>query len=475
MNGHSRSHGFWATVLQWSRLGTNALVFLLMARFLSLAEIGAFATAIAPVRLLQVLHRTGIADSVIIAHRRGPDALNALFVWSVILGVAVTCLLVGAAPLIDVMTGGDLSVGAMILVLSALPLLSGLAAVPEGLLRQRLAIKALALRTLASQIIAAAVCFAAAALGAGAWTLVLFALTNGTLAMALAVGMAGWRPTAWPRRQALRAAAPDVALIAGRDLVNGAVQPLLQLAVGLCLGLSAAGAFQIAQRFISLLDSMALSPIRYLALPKFARLSSAALPGAVVSGLRLAALVTAYIYLGAFAAAPQILTLFVGADHAEASAALLRLFCLIGLLGALAVILTQALTATGATRLVFLRSAALFVLTALIAAPALTMSAEATATAAVAAALIVLIALYHIAPPVLHLSRGDALGAIGPALIAGTIMSAAVITATATFLTPLSAALLLPAQIAFGTAVYTALLPLLARGTVADLRAALVP
>ena len=40
----------WSTLLQWSRLGVNAALFLIVARFLTLAEIGAFATAFAPVR-----------------------------------------------------------------------------------------------------------------------------------------------------------------------------------------------------------------------------------------------------------------------------------------------------------------------------------------------------------------------------------------------------------------------------------------
>ena len=44
------STGLWAIALQWARLGSAALLLLLAARFLSLAEIGLFAVVFAPVR-----------------------------------------------------------------------------------------------------------------------------------------------------------------------------------------------------------------------------------------------------------------------------------------------------------------------------------------------------------------------------------------------------------------------------------------
>ena len=43
----------WSGVLQWARVGINAVVFLILSRFLSLAELGAVAAAQAPVLVLQ--------------------------------------------------------------------------------------------------------------------------------------------------------------------------------------------------------------------------------------------------------------------------------------------------------------------------------------------------------------------------------------------------------------------------------------
>ena len=45
-----KGHALWSAVLQFSRFGGNAVIFLAMARFLSLEEIGAFGLAYAPIR-----------------------------------------------------------------------------------------------------------------------------------------------------------------------------------------------------------------------------------------------------------------------------------------------------------------------------------------------------------------------------------------------------------------------------------------
>ena len=61
-----------------------------------------------------------------------------------------------------------------------------------------------------------------------------------------------WHGLLTGMRAAWRRAAP----LGARDLVAAAPIPLVQTAIGLSLGLPAAGAFQIAARLGSLLDSL---------------------------------------------------------------------------------------------------------------------------------------------------------------------------------------------------------------------------
>ncbi|WP_171052678.1 oligosaccharide flippase family protein [Ruegeria sediminis] len=372
---------FWSAVLQWSRLGVNAGLFLVAARYLSLAEIGAFATAFAPVRLVQGTLRAGLGD-IAILRAEPQDALIALS--------AAVGLIAGLALAV---TGLMLppSVGTMMAVLSPIPLIQGLAQPSEAHLRRTLRLRALALRTLAAQTAAAAVALLALAQGAGPWSLAVFALANTALTAALSLWLAPIRLGTCPKRGEIRALLPDALRLSLRDLAGNATLPLLQLAVGACLGLPAAGAFQIASRVLGLIDALAIAPLRYVALPRFTGLQPRALRGALARNLRQSAGIACIVYPAVAVAAPDLLVVAVGSEHAEAAAPLMPAFCLAGLLAALAMPLNQALSASGHIRLTLNRNLATLVLTLTLALPGLSHSLTATVWALPGASSLVLI------------------------------------------------------------------------------------
>jgi len=441
----------WSTLLQWSRLGANAALFLIVARHLTLAEIGAFATAFAPIRLVQVVHKSGIAEAYIVSDK-GTKTQNAFLFLSVTFGLIFTVALALAALILP-----D-TVAPLMVPLSLVPLLYGLSAIPEATLRSTLRIKALALRTLFAQALAAALALAALTAGWGAFSLVVFALTNAGTSALISIVLVPLHPTALPSRAAIHAALPDILRISASGLTGSATQPLLQLAVGAMLGLPAAGAFQIVARVLGLLDALAISPIRYIALPRFSALAgSPTLPTAVLHSLRQTSLIAALIYLGALATAPDILTIAVGPAHAASAAPLLPAFCLLGLTGALTMPLNQSLIAIGQSRLPLYRALATLFLTAALAAPVLTLSPLATAATLPLAATLVLVAYFRIALPHLQLEARTALMAIAPPLLAGALMAIALCTA-APSLQDLSPLLRLSIKAGLGTGFYAALL-----------------
>jgi len=441
----------WSTLLQWSRLGVNAALFLIAARHLTLPEIGAFATAFAPIRLLQVVHKSGLADAYIVSDKVKPTR-NAFFALSLFLGLIFTLFLLLTAQMLPA------SIAVLMVALSPIPLLCGLSAIPEATLRAALRLKALALRTLFAQILSAVLALLALKAGWGAFALVVFALTNAFAILAISIALAPIRPSALPTRKALRAALPDILRISARDLVGNATQPLLQLAVSAFLGLPAAGAFQIAARTLGLLDALAISPIRYIALPRFAALSGhPAFACAVLQSLCRTSLIASLIYLGALATAPDLLTLAVGSAHAASTAPLLPAFCLLGLVNALAMPLNQSLTAIGLARLPLRRSLATLALTALLAVPALTQSTLATAGILPLAAGLVLIPYAGFAAKLLGLEPLSTLTTIAPPLLAGILMAIGLnlVDPSLQDLTPL---LRLTIKVALGTGFYAALL-----------------
>ncbi|HBZ43274.1 MAG TPA: hypothetical protein DEO85_04290 [Maritimibacter sp.] len=403
-----KGQAVWSIVLQFSRFGGNAVVFLALARFLTLEQIGAFGMAYAPIRWTQALHKSGISNSVVASiHVAGdcrPDdrapAFTALFWLSLgVTGFAVLGIGLLAWGLARTGPSGE-PVAAMMLVMLAVPVAFGLSAVSEGLLQKRLQVRALALRTVVVQIAAAVVAVWLARAGWGAWSLVGFAGMNAVASAVLSIILAGWRPHRGPCIADMKAELPQMTAISARAVVAAGTRPMMQVAIGLVLGLDAAGAFQIAQRIYQILDALCLAPIRFLVLPLFARARDAAggvLSGDVVlRGLGIAGLVTAPVYVGTLVVAAPALDLAIGPDNARAAVLPLQILCLLGFNITAVTILTQAATAAGYPGLPLRRAMLTFVLTLAFGAPALLISTEAV-TAAFVAGSYVALARYFIA------------------------------------------------------------------------------
>ncbi len=438
----------WSTVLQFTRLGIGAVLFLISARYLSLAQIGAFAAALAPVRILAVIHRPGIADATI-AERTDISEQNHTFMMSFGLGLLFSTGLYVAGGIFPTLTGQ------MMQVLALLPLLYGLAAPSEAQLRGDLRIKALALRSLIAQVLAAALALWLLHQGAGAWALVAFAVTNTALGTALAL----WLAPAWPRTLPcwadLKRLSVPVSRIAARELANGATFPLLQLLVTAVLGLTAGGAFQIAARLLALIDTLAVAPVRYIALPKFAQAASrTTLPNSVLGSLKLTSLITCLIYPGAIISAPELLVLTVGPAHAAATVSLIPAFGLFGMTAALMMPLTQGLTAVNQTQLPLYRSLATLAVVLVLAMAGVSHSLTMTAAALPLGSGLVLLLYSRAALPRLGLTTAEALPLILPPMLAGSLMALAL----ATLIPPLPAVVSLVAKVGCGTALYAALL-----------------
>ena len=465
--GARLSDGFWASALQWSRLGVNAAVFLVVARFLTLAEIGAFATAAAALRFFQVIHKSGIEDSVVIQPNRS-IGVDALFFISISVSVAVIVTSFAVAFGLSHVMPNDASIGPMLATLSLTSLCYGIGAVPDGLLRRDGQFKTLALRTLASQGIAAIAAIAALWAGAGPWALVIFTLLNGALAATISWIMADWQPaTRWPAQGSIRAAFHSTMTLSGRVLIGAAIQPILQIGIGAAAGLAAAGIFQIALRVSALLEAVTLAPIRFLALPRFSRLTGdqSALQTAILAALGLAGAFSAYVYLGTLAAAPDMLDLLVGGSNGAATVPVLQLLCLSGLGSAGAAVINQALIGGNlgptAIRLAVVQALVIFSLTI----PVLNYAASAVAGGLTLAGLIVLVIMLNRLPRWFGISRLTALRAVGLPYLAGAVMALGVMAANRWIWPDWPLILRLTAQILTGTAVYIGALWLIAPAT----------
>jgi O-antigen/teichoic acid export membrane protein len=447
------SDAFWASAVQWARLGVGGVVFLIAARQLPLADIGAFGIASAPLRVLQVIHKGGIEDAATITPPDEVEMQAALQGLSLIAGLAATLVALTLAPLLAMIDAGT-GVAAMALALAPVSLAHGAGAVADGILRRSGRFRALALRTLAGQLVAAALAVVALSVGAGIWSLVIFALAQSAIAAALAVAMAGW-PGITASRQIRKAALAQVLPLVGRVLAGAAVQPALQIAIGASAGLVAAGVWQIATRILALLEALTLVPLRLVALPRLAAGGRAELPTLMTT----AALAATWVMGGTALAAPTILMALLG-PHDPAVTTALRLLCAGAVAGSAVAVLNQALIGSGHGRAA-LRVALISAATALAAgAIALSLSssrpAESLALSQVVAGLV----------PLALLQRETAFGpdqllrALRP--WAGLAAIAPAVWFSAHLAAPLPAVVSLVAQVLAGTAALAIVLPLLA-------------
>ncbi len=427
---------FWSFALQWSRVGINAGLFLIAARYLTLAEIGAFATAFAPIRLTQGLHKAGIGESLIILGplQRRQDALFALSVGS---GIALSL----AFALIGIALTAPL-----LIALSAVPLLNGIGAVSEGILRQRLHLRTLALRTIASQTATALLALWMLRNGTGPWALVAFALTHAALNATLSYQLAAWCPQSLPHWRYQGLINRLVIEISARDLLSAALFPLMQLATSLAFGLPAAGAFQIATRILSLIEALTLSPLRFLALPQLRQLPAPQRTTALPTHLRVAATLSLWAWGAALLTGPQALARLIGPTPAEAATPILIALAGFGLLSALLMPINQTLIAAGQTRLMLHRAALIVTLTRVFAsfAPTPTVLAASVSLSAL------LSALWHLtrALPLFGLT----LRALSP--LTAPLCAAVTVAMLFALLPPLPA----PVQLSIGSALYAAFL-----------------
>lgn len=332
----------WSFLLQYARVGISAGVFLIATRYLSLAEIGFFATAFAPIKMMQPIHKAGISECVII-YGKNQRRLEALFFLSMLSGTALSIMffLAGWAFSFPLLSA-----------LACVPFFHGIGAVSEGLLRKSLAIRALALRTVSIQIFAAGTAIAALQAGAGSFALVMFVGLNAVLCTIFSCLLAKWHPAHFAPKRLQKALLGKLGRIAGRDLINGAEYPLVQLAVALVLGATAAGAFQIATRLLTLLEALSVSPLRFIALPQILADRSNGLS----KHLNWNTILAAWLWGGAFVIAPDIITVAAGPQHAAATVPIFRALIGAGLINALMMPIYQALASKGALNMLFKRA-----------------------------------------------------------------------------------------------------------------------
>jgi O-antigen/teichoic acid export membrane protein len=354
----------WSAVLQWARVGMNAVVFLVLSRWLSLSEIGVVAAVQAPIIVLQSLVTTMIPDFIVQEKLLTQRRLSSVFWLSVVIGIVLSSTVVLASPLLVVGIKGHNAMP-YLLALSICPFAWSLASVFEGLHRRALHTKKLAIRTAFSSTVAGVVAISAGYWGEGGWSIVFFVVLNTIISSFITIFTCDWYPRLELSVRYLRVKRARMLVLTGRHVLGAATIPVISYATAYQLGTTEAGIFQIAFRINSLVDSLIMMPYRFVVMPIFASAKKSAMDLAkqINKAVALGSIIATPFYFGLIIIAPSLIPFVLGIQNGGPCVIAVQLLSIQGVMAAPVNVMNQIMVARGHAIVVFRRSLLMYAFT----------------------------------------------------------------------------------------------------------------
>jgi O-antigen/teichoic acid export membrane protein len=327
----------WQLAGSWGTRVVTLLVFALLARLLSPADMGTVSYVLGLLLVVLALSDLAISEFLVYRQDAGPAYASAIW-WFQVAGSTVLAAMVSvvalAAPAL--LLPADVEPALLLAAAWTLPLLAA-GKVPEALMRREIkGFRTLALRAFFVAVAGAVVALPLAWAGYGAWSLIAKQWVEVVVGLALFFPRGAWRPDrqwGWPQ---LKEALASSWGLMGSRLLELLSQRLDVLLIGSLIGLHELGLYTVAQKLYQVLQGTVLGAVygvmntRLGALrakpDEFRRFVLVAVVGA--------ALAVSGTYLVGLAAGGPFLELVFGAKWA-ASVPLLQIFLLGALLTAL--------------------------------------------------------------------------------------------------------------------------------------------
>lgn len=322
----------WATLDSWASEIANLTFFLLLVRLLGPEEFGIVGLAMVFIGVTTDLVGHSVSR-VLIQRRELTESLcNTVFLLILGLAAGTAVLMLGVAPLI-----GDLfGVPSLIPILRWLSLslvLHALAAVPLAILSREMRFDAIAKRSLAMIGGGGLVGITMALSGQGAFALVGQIVTQSVISAVMLYGASTWRPRLRGSVDDLRAIRSYASSVVGNRLMIQFDERAPQFVIGLVMGPTAVGYYNIAMRLVDILIRMFVVPVNQVALPGIAQVQKDPdqVRGILKTGIAAASLLSCPAFMGTIVIAPDLLPLVAGAEW-QPAVLVLQLLALRGLL-----------------------------------------------------------------------------------------------------------------------------------------------
>lgn len=323
---------FWSMLQNWSGKGLAFLLFLVLARLLTPAELGVAAAVNIVIVLAALIAEQGFSDAIVQRRELRAADVNLPFYTSLLIsGVLALAVVLFASRIERWMNVPGLApylpVAAATLPLAALALFQ------EAFYRRQLLFKQVAVRMLVTSTLAGIVAVACAYAGMGTWSLVVQALTMNVLNVLWLWHAPLWRPGRELHRESYREIAGfSGSVLAARVLDVIGTRSIEVLIVSLH-GAAALGLYAVGSRVLQTLMQLLSAAVNNVSLGAFSRMAHdvGRVREAFLQTLAASSALAMPVFVAGAALSAELIDLLFGARWA-ASAPVMKVLMLLGAL-----------------------------------------------------------------------------------------------------------------------------------------------
>lgn len=339
----------WAAVRIWgNRLG-GLVIFFILARLLTPADFGVYASLWALLLFLEVFSELGLGDALIQTRETNQTLLNSAFFASAGIAVCIyTSIWMLAPTFAALMQQPNLSTPLRIASLSIL--FNALGYCQLALCRRNFQYRWLAARTLTATLLGGTAGVILAFTGFGYWALVCQYVLSALVNLVMLWVKPNWIPTLDVSFSSLKPLLPFSSKLTVSRLLESSSARGFELGVGYFLGSLSLGIYSVGSRITSIAMQLLSSVVLDVAHSGLSRIADdrAKLRSAYLTGLQLTSTLAVPAFVILAATAQQVCTVVFGPQWTE-SGPILRIISLLAALQAVQYMNGAVLNATGRT------------------------------------------------------------------------------------------------------------------------------
>jgi PST family polysaccharide transporter len=317
-----RSSLVWVAVSSGMRFCLQLGLSVVLARLLSPADFGRMGMIAGAFAIFAPLATCSLQDAVISGGDESPERLSSLFWLGTLLGLGATAVFVLAAPLLALYYQ-DPQIEPLVRVMAATFAFAGIAAVPEGLMRKRMAFNSIARVEISIGVVSSLIAVVAAWRGAGVWSLVVQLIAQSVLACAAWIITSGLRPRLVWHKPIVRAGLRFGSALSLAEIVSLISTLSYTFIIGRFMGAAALGFYSRGLGLPQLLQSQIGALASSITLPALASIEDTArVRSATLQTLAATSLITAPIAGGLATCGDLVVSVLYGQEWAAAAAPL---------------------------------------------------------------------------------------------------------------------------------------------------------